>query len=142
MNPYTGGGAANQYLAQQVNGASPERLMFMLLEGAQRFLLQAQAAIRARDIPARARLVNRVSSIIEELAIRLNHEEGGELVTNLTRVYDWWLKELFEGSQRNEVERLAVIERQIGDMKTAWDELDRRQGALNQVDLSAQGMVG
>lgn len=142
MNTYTGGAAANQYLAQQINGASPERLMFMLLEGAQRFLVQAENAIRQRDIASRARLVNRVSSIIEELAIRLNHEEGGEVVGNLTRVYDWWLKELFEGSQRNQVDRLEGIERQIAEMKNAWAELDRRQNATRPVELTPQGMVG
>ena len=141
MNPNYGT-AANQYLTQQINGASPERLMFLLLEGAQRFLGQAVAAVRRRDIPTRARMVNRVSSIVEELAIRLNHEEGGELVENLTKVYDWWLKELFEASQKNQPERLEAIERQIADMKLAWAELDRRQSSNPKSTFSVQGMVG
>ena len=142
MNPNYGGTAANQYLLQQINGASPEHLMFMLLEGAQKFLIQAVAAIRRRDIATRARMVNRVSSIVEELAIRLNHEEGGELVENLTRIYDWWLKEVFEGSQKNQAERLEAIERQISDMKTAWAELDQRQAGAPQPTFTTQGMVG
>ena len=141
MNPNYGT-AANQYLTQQINGASPERLMFLLLEGAQRFLGQAVAAVRRRDIPTRARMVNRVSSIVEELAIRLNHEEGGELVENLTKVYDWWLKELFEASQKNQPERLEAIERQIADMKSAWGEFDQRQATTPQGVYSSQGMVG
>lgn len=142
MNPNYGGAAANQYLLQQINGATPERLMFLLLEGAQRFLTQAVAAVRRRDIPTRARMVNRVSSIVEELAIRLNHEEGGELVLNLTRVYDWWLKELFEASQRNQAERLEAIQVQIGEMKTAWAELDQRGTGAAQVAFTPEGMVG
>lgn len=142
MNPNYGGTAANHYLVQQINGASPERLMFMLLEGAQKFLLQAIAAIQRRDIATRARMVNRVSSIVEELAVRLNHEEGGELVDNLTRLYDWWLKELFEASQRNQADRLQLIERQIADMKAAWAEVDQRQNAAGAPLLSPQGLVG
>jgi len=142
MNPSYGGAVANQYLAQQINGATPERIMFMLLEGAQRFLIQAVAAIRRRDIATRARMVNRVSSIVEEMSIRLNHEEGGELVTNLSRIYDWWLKELFEASQKNQAERLELVERQIAEMKTAWAELDQRQGATQPASYSPQGMVG
>ena len=142
MNPNYGGTAANHYLVQQINGASPERLMFMLLEGAQKFLLQAIAAIQRRDIATRARMVNRVSSIVEELAVRLNHEEGGELVDNLTRLYDWWLKELFEASQRNQADRLQLIERQIADMKAAWAEVDQRQNAAGAPVLSPQGLVG
>lgn len=142
MNPNYGGAAANQYLTQQINGASPERLMFLLLEGAQRFLVQAVAAVRRRDIPTRARMVNRVSSIVEELAIRLNHEEGGELVENLTRIYDWWLKELFEASQRNQPERLEAIQTQIAEMKAAWAELDQRGTASPQAAFTPEGMVG
>lgn len=142
MNPNYGGAAANTYLIQQINGASPERLMFLLLEGAQRFLVQAVAAVRRRDIPTRARMVNRVSSIVEELAIRLNHEEGGELVMNLTRVYDWWLKELFEASQRNQAERLEAIQAQIGEMKAAWAELDQRGTVASQSAYTPEGMVG
>jgi flagellar protein FliS len=142
MNPNYGGAAANHYLLQQISGASPEHIMFMLLEGAQKFLSQAVAAIRRRDIATRARMVNRVSSIVEELAIRLDHEGGGELVVNLTRIYDWWLKELFEASQRNEAERLEALERQIAEMKGAWAELDQRQGTVQQPSFSAQGMVG
>ena len=142
MNPNYGGSAANHYLTQQINGASAERVMCLLLEGAQKFINQAVAAIRRRDIATRARMVNRTSAIVEELAIRLNYEDGGELVTNLTRIYDWWLKELFEGSQKNEPERLEAIERQIADMKSAWAELDKRQGPATQQTFSAQGMVG
>ncbi len=142
MNPNYGGAVANQYLMQQINGATPEHIMFMLLEGAQKFLLQAVAAIRRRDIATRARMVNRVSSIVEELAIRLDHEGGGELVMNLTRIYDWWLKELFDASQKNQAERLEVLERQIAEMKSAWAELDQRQGAPRPTAFSPQGMVG
>ena len=83
-----------------------------------------------------------VSSIVEELAIRLDHEGGGELVLNLTRIYDWWLKELFEASQKNQPERLEALERQIAEMKAAWAELDQRQGTTQQPAFSPQGMVG
>ena len=136
------GKAASNYLMQEIAGSSPEHIMFMLLEGAQRFLLQAVVAIKRRDITTRARMVNRVSSIVEELAVRLDHEGGGELVLNLTRVYDWWLKELFEASQKNEADRLEAVERQIAAMKTAWAELDQRQIAAHRPTFSIQGMVG
>ena len=142
MQTYFGGKPAQQYLTQRINGATPEQLVAMLLEGAQRFLHQAIQAMRSRDIPTKARLVNRVSAIIEELAVRLNHEEGGEVVENLTRIYEWWLKELFEASQKNQPERLEAIERQIADMKSAWGEFDQRQATTPQGVYSSQGMVG
>ena len=146
MQPYFGGKPAQQYLTQRINGATPEQLVAMLLEGAQRFLNQAIVALRNRDIATKARLVNRVSAIIEELAVRLNHEEGGEVVDNLTRIYEWWLKELFEASQRNQPERLEFIGHQMADMKGTWDQLSRRQNipmaGMAPMAFTAEGLVG
>jgi flagellar secretion chaperone FliS len=146
MQPAYGGNAADQYLVQRINGASPEQLAAMLLEGAQRFLAQALVAMGKRDIPAKARLVNRVSAIIEELMVQLNHEQGGELVGNLTRLYEWWLSELFQGSQSNQADRLERVFRQMGELRGTWEELHLQkvsgQGAQAAASLSSGGMVG
>jgi flagellar protein FliS len=143
MHPYFGGKPAQQYLTQRINGATPEQLVAMLLEGAQRFLAQAIVALRSRDIAGKAKLVNRVSAIIEELAVRLNHEEGGEVVENLTRIYEWWLKELFEASQKNQPERLEFIGHQMADLKSTWDLVSQRQSAaMAPMAFTAEGLVG
>jgi flagellar secretion chaperone FliS len=127
MQGYPGGNAADQYLVQRVQSASPEQLVALLLEGGQKFLNQALVAMKNKDIPAKARSLNRVSDILIELAARLNHQEGGELVGNLIRVYDWWMRELFEGSQRNQPERLTMIRNQMGEMRDTWEELHRKK---------------
>ena len=143
MQPYFGAKPAEQYLTQRINGASPEQLVAMLLEGAQKFLIQAITATRNRDIATKARMVNKVSSILEELTIRLNHEEGGELVTNLTRIYEWWLRELFDASQKNEPERLVFIGTQIAEMRATWNELIQTRGSAQPaVAFTAEGLVG
>jgi flagellar protein FliS len=147
MQGYVGGKAADQYLVQLVQGASPEQLVAMLLDGAQRFLNQVVDAINKRDIPTKARYVNRVSDIIEELILRLNHDEGGELVTNLTRIYEWWMNELFDASQKNQPERLELILRQMGEMRDTWEELHRKKSGVAQQQqakppTSLDGLIG
>ena len=143
MQPHYGGNPAQQYLTQRINGASPEQLVAMLLEGAQRFLIQAIAAVRSRDIATKARMVNKVSAIIEELTVGLNHEDGGELVVNLSRIYDWWLNELFDASQKNDPVRLEFIGRQIAEMRGTWTQLSQTQSAaLPPMAFSAEGLVG
>ena len=143
MQPYYGGKPAQQYLAQRINGASSEQLVAMLLEGAQRFLIQAIAAVRSRDIATKARMVNKVSAIIEELTVGLNHEDGGELVVNLSRIYDWWLNELFDASQKNDPVRLEFIGRQIAEMRGTWTQLSQTQSAATPaMAFSAEGLVG
>jgi len=145
MQPAYSGNVTDQYLLQRINGATPEQVIIMLMEGGQRFLGQAISAMAKRDVPAKARLVNRVSAIIEELIVQLNHEGGGELVVNLTRLYEWWLNELFEGSQNNQSDRLERIHRQMGEVKASWEELQGHQPAPAQREassLSSEGLVG
>jgi len=145
MQPAYSTNAADKYLVQRISGATPEQLVVMLMEGAQRFLGQAISAMVKRDIPNKARLVNRVSAIIEELMVQLNHEEGGELVVNLSRLYEWWLNELFQGSQNNQPERLERVQRQIGEVRTTWEEYQRLlagQAAMDSTSLRSEGLVG
>lgn len=144
MQGYSGGNPADRYLVQRIQGASPEQLVVILLEGAQRFLNQATAAIRNRDIPGKARSINKVSAIVEELTVWLDLEKGGEVATNLARVYDWWLHELFEASQANNPDRLDHLMHQMSDIRGAWEDLHRqRAGAQPSATVvGGEGFVG
>lgn len=135
--------AQDEYLLQRINSASPEQIVALLLEGAQRFLTQAAQAIARRDVATRAKSVNRASAIVEELMVRLDHENGGELVQNLIRVYEWWTHEMFEASTRSDARRLEKIASQMGEMKATWDQLHlQRTGGRQAAPLSPEGMVG
>jgi flagellar secretion chaperone FliS len=145
MQAYGGGKAADQYLIQRIQGASPEMLAALLLEGGQKFVNLALVAMKNRDIPGKARYVNRTSDIIEELSTWLNQEEGGEVVVNLMRIYDWWMNELFEGAQQNQPERLELIGRQMGEMRGTWEELhlkNRRADQPGGPTASLDGLMG
>lgn len=135
--------ANDQYLTQRVMGASPEQLVVLLLEGGQRFLLQATQAISKRDIATKAHAINRVTAIVEELAVGLNHEAGGELVDNLTRLYDWWAREVFEAGAAMDAARLDRVSRQMGDMKQSWDQAyQKRVGSSGGAGFQAGNLVG
>jgi len=120
---------SDSYLLQRIQGATPEQLCVLLLEGAQRFLLQAISATKNRNVADKARFVNRVSAIIEELTVQLNHDEENELVVNLTRIYEWWMNQLFEASRNNQHETMELLYTQIGSIKATWEELIHKQVA-------------
>ena len=63
MQAYPDPKAAQLYLAQRLETASPEQLVAILLEGGQKYLSLALAALKANDIPGKVRHVNRVSRI-------------------------------------------------------------------------------
>lgn len=129
MKGYTAGKAADQYLLQRIQSASPEQMVAMLLEGGQRFIKLTIEAMKQNKPIEQARCSNRTVDIILELRERLNHEDGGEVVENLIRIYDWWTDEVFEGAQKNQPERLQRLADQMGDMRETWEELHRRKTA-------------
>ncbi|MBI3131997.1 MAG: flagellar export chaperone FliS [Acidobacteria bacterium] len=141
MQPYAK--ANDEYLLQRINSSSPEQMCALLLEGAQRFVGQAVLAMDRRDISGRARSINRASAIVEELMVRLNHEQGGPVVENLVRIYEWWTHEMFEGSKGSDPSRLNLIAGQMGELKETWEKLHMSRNAPAPVgSFTADGMVG
>lgn len=141
MNPFDK--ARDEYLLQRIQSASPEQLVALLLEGAQRFVAQAVQACGRKDVPARAQAINRALFIVEELLQRLNHDAGTEVVENLTRIYDWWTWELVDASSGNHVARLERVSRQMGDLRESWEALHLRHQQHGSVPAYvAEGLVG
>ncbi len=140
MQGYPGGKATNHYLVQRIQGASPEQVAALLLEGGQRFLNLMIKAIETGDLPNQAVYIGRISDIILGLKERLNLDDGGEVVENLIRIYDWWADELYEGSLNGEPDRLRVIFNHMGELKETWEELHRRKSSGNQPAGSIDGL--
>ena len=149
MQAAYGGNQTRVYLAQRINSASAEELTAMLLEGAQRFLLEAVKAIQNKDLQAKARHLQRVSEIMQKLLGMLNPEADRALVDKLHGIYIWWIKEMFEGSRYNRSEQIERVVRQMGFMRQGWVELSARGGATpdpssnpSAAEFTVEGLVG
>ena len=130
MNAYAQ--SADAYLAQRVMGASPEQQAALLMEAGQRFLGKGIKAIEQKDPLLTSRSLARVTEIITEAAFRLNHEDGGELVQNLLKVYDWWTSEIFHAASSKDVARLRVVSHHMGEIRQAWEQVHEKQSKGNQ----------
>jgi flagellar protein FliS len=101
----------------------PEHTVIMLLEGAQRFLAKAEDAIRNQDAMLRDFFLKRVLAILLELTKRVDCEQGGELVNNLIKVYDWWGREVLEAGEQDDAARLKVVSSQMGEIRKSWEQV-------------------
>ena len=101
----------------------PEHIVVLLLQGGQRLLVKAEEAIRRQDPMIRDYYLKRVLAILQELPRRLNHEQDGELVDNLMRVYDWWGREALDAGLQEDVDRLKLIATQMGEICRFWEHL-------------------
>ena len=125
MNNYAQ--SADQYLAQRIMGASPEQQAALLMEAGQLFLGKAIRAMEQKEPFEVARHLGQVAKIVNEAVIRLNHEDGGELVQNLLKIYKWWISELFEAGSNKDTARLRILSHHMGQIRQAWEQLHQKQ---------------
>jgi flagellar protein FliS len=118
MNPYSK--PTDQYFLQRVLTATPGQLAMILLEGGQRYLRQGIQAMNRKDYREQARCFSRTAEFVVELHQQLNVEEGGPVVENLMKIYDWWLRECMDASAARDARRLEYVAVQMDEMRATW----------------------
>ena len=101
----------------------PEHIVVLLLEAAQRFIGKLQDVLGEEDPARRLHFVQKIEAVLDELHRRLNHDQGGELVANLVRMYDWWRREVLAASHQGDANRLHRVHAQMGDIRQAWEQV-------------------
>lgn len=99
----------------------PEHMVVLLLEGGQRFLVKLEEALASDEPGLKEHYSRKVLAIIEELHRRLNHEQGGELVDNLIKLYEWWRREVLLAGAQGDAERLRRVHAQMGEVRQGWE---------------------
>jgi len=124
-------GSARAYQAQSVLTASPGQLVLMLFDGALRFMNQAKDAFAGNeDNPRRIEAINtslvRAQNILIELKATLNLQAGGDYAANLDRLYDYYLRRLFEANVKKRVEPVVEVEQLLRHLRDGWSEMLRK----------------
>lgn len=127
-------GYARTYQTQSVVTAGPGQLILMLYDGALRFMTIAKEAFDGYDgSPRRIEQINtnliKAQNIISELRASLNHEIGGEYAKNLDRLYDYYLRRLFEANVRKDAKPLIEVEGLVRTLRDGWAEMLRSSEA-------------
>jgi flagellar protein FliS len=105
-------------------GASPHRLVLMLMDGVLEAILQARGAIAARDVEAKGRAIGRASRILEEgLKAALDLKSGGELANNLHALYTYVIGRLMHANLHNDEATLLECQRLLQPVRDAWTEI-------------------
>lgn len=106
----------------EVMGASPHRLISMLLEGALKQIAIAKKAIQQDQIPAKGDAIVRAISIIGDgLNGSLNMEAGGDLAIKLRLLYEYMIVRLGRANLDNDIQPLDEVVRLLGEIKEGWD---------------------
>ena len=120
MNTYAA--RPNAYQQSSVLTASPERLIVMLYDGMHRFLFQAAAAMRERDIAGAHTRLRQAESILAHLQGTLDLEQG-EVAQNLLSIYLFCRRHLNEARVELNAAKVEEVDRLLTTLRDAWDQI-------------------
>lgn len=108
--------------------ASPVQLVLLLTDGLLEELARARAHVDARRYEKKAQSLNRCVDMLNGLTSALDFETGGELCSNLSRLYAYSVHRLYEAGFKLDP---ALIDEVIGLMTTlraGWQGFQERHG--------------
>lgn len=107
----------------QALGATPHRLIQMLMEGGLTRIAQARGAIERGWTAEKGELIGKAVGIVGGLRNGLDFEKGGELAQNLDRLYDYMIAKLTEANVHNDLARLDEVANLLREIKSGWDAI-------------------
>ncbi len=113
--------AYQQYKQAQYETASPEKLLLMLYDGAIKFGGQAKEGMNDNDYELANEKIKRVQSIINELMVTLDMDQGGEIADNLYNLYEYMNRRLIQANIRKDPEIVEEVLDLLREMKEAWE---------------------
>lgn len=117
------------YRAAQTQTSSPLELVVMLYDGALRFLADAERAVEARDLPARATAIRKTLAIVGELRSTLDMTRGGAVAEELDRLYDYIQDRLIAVTRDQHPAGLAEARAVLVSLADAWRTIAAGGGA-------------
>lgn len=109
-----------QYQNTAVATQSKGRLIVLLYDGAIKFLKLAIEKLEAGEFEAKGRYIGKAQDIINELNAVLDTESGGEIATNLRKLYAFMNRHLLEANSKRDARMIQDVIKLLEDLNQAW----------------------
>ena len=103
--------------------ASPYQLVAMLFQKLLDNIATAKGAIAQKDYAKKGAQISNAIAILGVLDGSLDHDQGGDISSNLSALYTFSSEKLFEASSNNDIELLNEIALIIIPIKSGWDAI-------------------
>jgi flagellar protein FliS len=121
--------AASKYRGVQLQTSSPAQLVVMLYDGILRFVTEAHVALEAGDRARMGDRIGRAIAIIDELTATLDHKYAPELADNLTALYGFSKRRLYDANIKLDAAALADVKTAIVPLRDAFSQIARNPGS-------------
>lgn len=112
-----------------LEGASPHKLISMLLEGLLGNLAAAKGGVERNESSLKGEKLGRAIAIIDNLRASLDLDQGGEVAVNLRDLYDYMEPRLLKANMDNDVAIIDEVAGLVRGIKEAWDAIPPDQQA-------------
>ena len=106
-----------------VDFASPHRLIQMLMEGGLAKLRTATVHMERNEIAEKGECIGLAISIISGLQASLDAAKGGDIATNLDRLYDYMVRTLVAANAANDSTQVHHVYDLLVQVKSGWDTI-------------------
>jgi flagellar secretion chaperone FliS len=111
--------APNAYRQSAVLTATPEQLVVMLYDGANRFLTQSAVAMREGRAGLAGEKLRRAEAIIDELLVTLDMSVG-EVAERLQALYVFFKEHLMTARLNQDAAKVDEVARLMRELRSAW----------------------
>ena len=116
------------YQSMQVLSAKPEKLILMLYDGALRFMKLGAEGIESHDFEKGSNNLIKAQRILVELMTSLDFNRGGEIASNLFRIYEFMHHTLVNANIKKDPVPIHKISEQLRTLRDSWDKAMKLQG--------------
>ena len=118
------------YQNTQVQTSNQKQLIVMLFDGMNRFMNKAIRAIRADDIEVAHSNLHRTGQILLELLSTLREDKGGEIATNLKKIYIYCYERIVIANLQKDVSSIEDVQAILNNLAEGWKQINRSKPGL------------
>ncbi|MBR1681674.1 flagellar export chaperone FliS [bacterium] len=117
MNPYL-----KQYQKNEVETASPEKILILLYDGAIQFLNKAKIAMEQKNIPEIHNNIIGCENIILEFINTVDEENGGDFAVRIKALYQYFYNTLVQANMKKDVTKIDEVLRHLIELRATWKQ--------------------
>ena len=108
------------YQETSVSTQSKGRLIVMLYDGAVKFMKLAVRELQAGNYDAKGLYINKAQDIINELNAVLDVDAGGEIASNLRKLYCFMSNRLSQANLKRDIQMIQEVITLMEELNQSW----------------------
>jgi len=101
--------------------ATPYQVVQLMLDALLSRIAEATGHLERGETAAKGEKIGKALGIIEALLLGLDKQRGGDIATNLERLYDYASRTLLKANLENRVDLLKEVSSLLREIKLGWD---------------------